>query len=194
MQNVVFQAAATAKDDDKASSLRRQQRIVVWSIVLSIPAAALLAFGLDRLLPPLSTGATLAERIALALRCDVPVLLTMIVGVHVIANIRLRSAAIDPIRYVEPPSFRVHARYLTNTHEQVTIYVVATAALATLVDGAWLRILPISAAVFVVGRILFWIGYAREPAWRAPGISLNMLVYSAVLLLAVVRLVAMIAR
>jgi hypothetical protein len=169
MHDVAIQAMARDGGATETSELRRQQRIVVWSIVLSLPGAALLGLLLDRLLPPLTTGATLVERIAVALQCDVPVLLTMVVGVNVIANIRLRTPAIDPIRFVETPRFRVHARYLTNTHEQVTIYVVATAALATLVEGPWLRILPISAAMFVVGRVLFWIGYARAPVWRAPG-------------------------
>jgi hypothetical protein len=175
---------------DEADDLRRQQRIVLASIALAFPGVALLVLLLNRILPPLAVGPGVADRLALALQCDVPVILTMVVGVQVIANIRLRTPAIDPISWVESPAFRVHARYLTNTHEQVTIYVVATAALSTLVEGPWLRLLPISAALFVIGRVLFWIGYAKAPVWRAPGIALNMIVYVSILVLALVRIVA----
>ena len=56
--------------------------------------------------------------------------------------------------------------------------------------STWLRVLPVTAALFVIGRVLFWIGYAKAPEWRAPGISVNMLVYSAVLVLTLVRMLS----
>jgi len=67
----------------------------------------------------------------------------------------------------------INTRFILNTFEQFTAYLVAIAvvALHTLVDGA--RALPILTMLFVLGRILFWIGYHKSPHLRAFGFGIT---------------------
>ena len=61
---------------------------------------------------------------------------------------------------------------------------IATLALSTVVPLAHLQVVYACAVVFIVARIVFWIGYRIDPLYRAPGMAataymnLGMILYS----------------
>lgn len=69
---------------------------------------------------------------------------------------------------------------LQNTLEQTVLAVLAYGCFAALAPGAFLGMLPAAAALFWIGRALFWHGYARGAGARAFGFALTF--YSTVLL------------
>ena len=76
-----------------------------------------------------------------------------------------------------PPSDRlaIKAAILQNTLEQVVLAAGFYFALAAVAAGAWLALLPVAAALFVVGRVLFYRGYPRGTQGRALGMGLTMM-------------------
>ncbi len=169
--------------------LRVKQLVIIRGAAGGITAAACMVVALYSWLPPIPDMEQPIDRLVLALRCDVFVALMMWAGVHVVARSRLRSEAIDPLVGKESRAMRVHANYLDNTMQQGLLFVLTTAALSTFLDGETMRLLPIATAVFVVGRIAFWVGYLRDPLWRAPGMAMTLVPNALMLAYTVYRVV-----
>lgn len=76
-----------------------------------------------------------------------------------------------------PPSPRlaIKAAFLQNTLEQTVLAAGFYFALAAVAGGAWLALLPVAAALFVIGRILFYRGYPRGAQGRSLGMGLTMM-------------------
>jgi uncharacterized membrane protein YecN with MAPEG domain len=68
---------------------------------------------------------------------------------------------------------RVLQATLQNTLEQVVLAVGTHAIWAATMPRAWQAAVPAAALLFVVGRILFWKGYAQGAAARAVGFALT---------------------
>jgi len=71
---------------------------------------------------------------------------------------------------------------LQNTLEQLALALPAYVAWAVLAPAALVGLLPVAALLFVLGRALFFLGYARGAPARAPGFALTF--YPTLLLLA----------
>ncbi len=67
----------------------------------------------------------------------------------------------------------INTRFILNTFEQFAAYFVANAGLALFCPPEEARTLIILTALFLLGRILFWIGYHRNPYLRAFGFGLT---------------------
>ena len=63
--------------------------------------------------------------------------------------------------------------FILNTFEQFTAYLVAIAVVALYSPPEGARALPILTALFVLGRILFWVGYHKHPYLRAFGFGIT---------------------
>ena len=73
---------------------------------------------------------------------------------------------------------------LQNTLEQTTIAVIIYNCWAVLMPSEWLSAVPLAALSFVIGRFLFFNGYAKGPAARAFGFALTF--YPSVLMLVII--------
>ncbi|MDX1554689.1 MAG: MAPEG family protein [Xanthomonadales bacterium] len=73
-------------------------------------------------------------------------------------------------RYLE-----INIRVTQNTLEQAFLAAVAWFGLALALPAGQLALIPVLAVLFGVGRILFWVGYQLDPAWRAIGFGLTAL-------------------
>ena len=60
-------------------------------------------------------------------------------------------------------------RFSQNTLEQLTVFLVSTVVLATYLEGDEMKLVPLNALVFTVGRILFRVGYGVHPKYRGVG-------------------------
>ncbi len=117
--------------------------------------------------------ATEGDKIALVLKDSVFALLPGVIMICVVAAQRL-----DPNMFVgrmaKPnSSLDINTRFILNTFEQFTAYFIAHGALALYTPITEARTLPILTALFLLGRILFWIGYHRNPLLRAFGFGLT---------------------
>ncbi len=96
------------------------------------------------------------------------VLLLMVFGVMAA---RGRALALNPIDDPESRGLRIAQRVLSNSVEQTAILVPALLALVVTIPLPHLSMAAVLTLVFVVGRLLFWIGYQVHPYARAPGMA-----------------------
>lgn len=77
----------------------------------------------------------------------------------------------NPLLGKESERFKVNQRVMTNTIEQAWIFVPMMLALAVRMQPEHTFALPIFVGLWCAGRVLFWIGYHLDPAWRAIGMD-----------------------
>jgi len=156
--------------------LTNKQKGVIRNV---IPAAVLTVAGLGgvslllplNMLPLDEPGA----RIAWALKWALLPVLTLMVAIMRVANHRFSSPEdIDGSGLTDgTPEVRVLRAILQNTLEQAVLAVAAYAIWAAAMPYGWLRAIPIGAALFVSGRLLFARGYAQGAPGRATGFGLT---------------------
>lgn len=113
------------------------------------------------------------DKIALVFKCAAFALVPGILGICIVAAQRL-----DPNlmvgRMAKPnSSLDINTRFILNTFEQFTAYLVAIAVVALYSPAEEARALPILTMLFVLGRMLFWVGYHKNPYLRAFGFGLT---------------------
>ena len=151
--------------------MKQEQKVVAIGAVSGVVAMLLGVWSLMATLPQPPMVDALGERIAYALRADVVAMVPLFLMLITVGNSRFFSAAIDPTREVESTSMGIDVRVANNTFEQTFGFAVASLALSTLVPFEHLQVVWACTIVFVVARIVFWIGYRMDPLYRAPGFS-----------------------
>ncbi|WP_010188738.1 MAPEG family protein [Sphingomonas sp. PAMC 26605] len=129
---------------------------------------------------------TAAERLIVTARADVFVLCWLAAAIGNVARLRFFSA--DDIAGSGSGTASAEVdrakAVLQNTLEQVVLAVPVHLALAVLLASSVPLIVAL-AALFAIGRLLFWIGYARGAKARAFGFALTFYPNSAGLVIAV---------
>lgn len=107
----------------------------------------------------------------LTLQADLFVAVWVLMAIRWVARIRFRSAEDMPGAAFAQPSrtLAVSAAFLQNTLEQAFIAVAAHLALASLLKGAALALIPTAVLLFAIGRMAFLAGYERGAGARAFG-------------------------
>ena len=112
-----------------------------------------------------------AARLVFALKADLFVFLWLVAAVGRVANIRFFSS--EDIQGGGPtkPSkgIKVPLSLLQNTQEQALLAVGAHLALASLLEGREMAVIPLLVALFCIGRAAFWFGHVGGAASRAFG-------------------------
>ncbi len=120
-----------------------------------------------------TTTIDMSIRLAFALRCCIPLALCLFIAVALVGNKRAVTDAVDPLAGNEH-IVQIDKNFLANTLEQCVIGLIFMLVVASYAETPQeLRILPIFAVVFSVGRILFRIGYGIHHLLRAFGMSVN---------------------
>jgi len=115
----------------------------------------------------------LVSRLVFGMKCCGVSSLCLVVGIQVVANQRLSSRQINPLGNAEPSyRFQVNSRYVSNTTEQLLLMCIGTMA-ACAYESISLNLVFIMNMMFIIGRVMFWIGYHIEPTKRAAGMSLT---------------------
>ena len=158
------------------AAFRRNQAIAIAQSV----AAALVVVALGLRATTLFAGTLpvaddLAARLAFAARWLLAPGCTLLAGIQVAAGRGFHADAIDGTRTPKSHALEIALRYNQNTVEQTLLAVIAWLGLAVSVPHAALAFIPAMAALFVVGRIAFWIGYLVYPVARAFGMVLTAL-------------------
>jgi uncharacterized membrane protein YecN with MAPEG domain len=116
----------------------------------------------------------IGDKLAYALRCNAVAAVPYLAVCTKIMVSRFFEGAHDPLSHTPSKTLEIDCRVMQNHLEQTFLFTVSTLALASMLDTAPLRILPIATAVFVLGRFVFWWGYHRAGTLgRAPGVQLT---------------------
>lgn len=127
-------------------------------------------------------------RIAYALRCDFWAALALFAGIARIAAARFFTNEIDGSVAARARTLEIDRAYLTNTSEQLLLLVFAHVGVALVVAEPELVMIPILVALFLVGRVTFWLGYHHSAPARAFGFGTTFYPTVACLVYAAVRL------
>jgi len=164
-------------------------------VAAGMAAAFLVTVALFALGPALAPGLvsqppTLPQRLLLATWAGIPPLLSLTAAIGWVANARFFSEAdIDGAGLtVEGPPLRIPRAVLANTAEQVLLALPLYTGLALTLPPAQLALPPLLGAVFVLGRGLFAVGYARGAAARSFGFALTFYPSVGALIVLVMRL------
>jgi hypothetical protein len=168
--------------------MKPEQKIVAIGAASGVITMILGVWLLTQALPTPGIEDDIAPRLAYALRANVVALLPLFVMIITIANSRFLSDAIDPTRSAESASMVVDGRVADNTLQQNFVFALATLATSTLVSLANLQVIWACTIVFVVARVVFWIGYRINPLYRAPGMSATAYLNLGLILYVVYRL------
>lgn len=106
----------------------------------------------------------------------------LFLGIHPVLFRRYKSA--DLIKgYAASESIRFERAYLSNTVEQTTVNVLTAVTLGMVVPPCLIKLVPIQAIIYVVGRALFYFSYRVNPMKRFVGFVMGYYVAVASLLL-----------
>jgi len=133
-----------------------------WSMAVAVIVAGGICFYFNKYCDQkFPQAANMADRLALALRVLVFPALTLAAAIGRVSFGRCRSAAINPLAGRDHV-IEFHQRILQNTLEQLAIHVVAILSLATYLTPDTFKFVPMLSGMFVLGRILFWLGYPNR--------------------------------
>jgi MAPEG family len=135
------------------------------------------------------TDWTLGDRIALVIKDAVIAVLPAVLAICIVAGQRL-----DPSMWVgrtaKPNSaLDINTRFILNTFEQFILYFIGNAGMALYCPLEEARSLIILTALFLLGRVLFWVGYHYNPYVRAFGFGITFYPTVAVFLWLLLRMV-----
>jgi hypothetical protein len=177
----------------EGAALRREQRGVALGIGAAILLASAAVLVVLLLRPPVAPPLPdLAERLAYALRLQAGIAIWLGLAIANVARLRFFSA-VDiggSANSESSPAMRRAGAVLQNTLEQSVLAMAAHLALAAQPEPFWMPLLPVLVLLFGLGRLCFWIGYARGAAARAFGFALTFYPSMATLVLGLVFLLA----
>ncbi len=114
----------------------------------------------------------MGTRLALAFRWMAFPALAIVLGVLAAGTARFKSENRDGSTPAEGSPLNMHRRYLLNTLEQFLYFFIVQMGLATVLPATALHLIPIYAVFFLVARLVFWMGYFRNPAYRSFGLTM----------------------
>ena len=104
--------------------------------------------------------------------CVLPCALVLFFSIIAVMNQRVGSPAGDPLAGNEQ-LLQLEKNILTNTVEQMVLFLMISLVLITYLDISEMRIIPIFATHWVISRIVFNIGYRIGSRYRSLGMVSN---------------------
>ncbi len=152
---------------------RRDQLVVAAGMILGAVLSLLIAWLLWHRIGITPRQIGLDERLAYAAKWALVPGVCLLIGIMMIANLRFFTRGIDPLSGFEDKTFAIWQRYIRNTLEQSVLFVIGITAYSAITYQYWLKLIPIVAVLFVIGRALFVIGYLIKPTYRAAGFAMT---------------------
>ena len=121
---------------------------------------------------PVPASDDFSSKLVYTFRCAFAPLVVLVAAIMMVGNIRRTTAAGNPLAGKEH-LLQLQKNFLANTLEQFVVFLVSTLVLITYLQGEEMRLVPLYAITFLVGRILFRIGYGVAFYYRIWGISTN---------------------
>lgn len=166
--------AAARPRDDAAARDRRTSLILSLSAVIALVG---LYYGHELLVvPKLRLNQlhlhSLQDRLTFAIRLQLPGLLTLLISILHVSSVRYRGGA----KLSNNDANLVLARsILSNTVEQLILSAGSQLILATYLPEDRLKILPLIAVTFLLGRLTFMAGFLVAPHLRSFGFTMTII-------------------
>lgn len=114
------------------------------------------------------------DKMTYYIRCCVfPCGVILTFAVMAVANKRGTSCAANPLAGNEDLVL-TEKNILTNTVEQTLLFLLITLTLTTYLDPAEMKIIPLYSLLWIIGRVLFNIGYRIHPKYRSLGMLISL--------------------
>ncbi|XP_063425585.1 uncharacterized protein LOC134709345 [Mytilus trossulus] len=98
---------------------------------------------------------------------------TMMFAMFGVLRVRGSTDAIDPLNGSSENLVELPNRILRNTTEQLVLHASAVLTLCTFMDENSMRNIPLLVILFILGRLLYAIGFSSAPMNRALGFSMT---------------------
>ena len=122
---------------------------------------------------PVPASDDFSEKLTYTLRyCAFPQAVFLLFAIMRVGFKRGSTRAINPLAGNEH-LVQTEKNILMNTVEQLLCFLLLVFALTTYLEPEEMRIIPLYSLSFIVGRILFMIGYTINPKYRSVGMSIN---------------------
>ena len=155
--------------------MTRDQKVVAIGAASGVAGMLLAMWVLTTKLLPVPVGMeSVGDRLAYALRWEALAALPLFLMIVAIGNARALGPAIDPTLGAEDRRMIINGRVADNTTQQFLLFLAGSLGVAASVPPGWLQVTGAAAIVFVVARLVFWIGYRIHPLYRAPGFAATM--------------------
>jgi uncharacterized MAPEG superfamily protein len=160
-----------------------RERPPILAPLAGIVVAVLAWWLLTLVAPEAHTG--VAPHLALALAALLPAAIILLAMILVQSSTRAMTGAIDPLAGTDSVFLRTNQRVITNTIEQLVVFVPALLTLAAGAPAARMAPVVALAWVFALARVAFWVGYLAGSRLRAPGMAATVVVNAITLVSAV---------
>ena len=122
---------------------------------------------------PVPRSNDFSEKLLYAARyCTFPQAVFLLIAVLRVGAKRGSANALNPLAGKEH-LLQTEKNVLTNTAEQLHIFLFLVVTLTTYLEPSEMRIIPLYSLAFIVGRVLFMIGYGISPKYRSVGMGTN---------------------
>lgn len=114
-----------------------------------------------------------ADRLELMVECSILAILPAVAGITIVAAQRLNPDMWVGQQVKRYSPLDINTRVILNTVEQFLLFLVGIAGVALYLPATEARSIPLLTSLFLLGRILFWIGYHKNPHLRAFGFGIT---------------------
>ena len=122
---------------------------------------------------PVPASTDLVTKLNFTIRCIVLALLPMMIFNAMVRVKRLEFGAEDPLRGRDH-LLQLEKNVLGNTMEQFAVFCICAVVLATFLDTPeQMKVVPLYTAAFIIGRVLFRIGYGFQSSTVYRGLGMN---------------------
>jgi uncharacterized membrane protein YecN with MAPEG domain len=157
-------------DRDKVA----RQRFIASTIWFAVPGTFLLLWAAYALVPPLQGMEEASARLVLAVRWLLVALVPYAAVCLTILTARFFEGAHNPLLGGASERLKIHCRVMQNTLEQLVWFALCLLPLATWLQPAQARFIPIACTFFALARFVYWWGYLRSGTLgRSIGVQLT---------------------
>ncbi len=116
---------------------------------------------------------TVADRLELMIKCSIFSVLPAIAAIAIVAAQRLNPDMWVGQKVKPNSALDVNTRFILNTLEQFILFLIGLAGIAMYAPHTEAHSIPVLTALFLLGRMLFWVGYHKNPYLRAFGFGVT---------------------
>ena len=164
---------AAKKSQDETKKPKKWLMIIIP--VLALATVVTIFYGGYYFCPslPVPTSMDFTSKLIYTVRCIFPPLMVLQVAIMLVGKGRGASKAANPLAG-QDHLIQLQKNFLSNTLEQFVVFMVCTLVLITFLNTPEeMRLVPLYTTAFIMGRILFRIGYGISWKYRGFGMSIN---------------------
>ena len=163
--------------DEKTKEARRKALpLIVSEYFVALIVTATILYGgyyYSDAYIPIPRSNEFGEKLLYAARyCAFPQAIFLIVSIFRVGAKRGSTSAINPLAGKEH-LLQTEKNVLMNTVEQLLCFLLLVVTLTTYLEPSEMRIVPLYSLAFIVGRVLFMVGYSIGPQYRSLGMAVN---------------------